>query len=220
MNSIIQGNEGGVEGGEMAQVFHEGGAAMVAYSCIEGLSAYSGSGNIRDEPAFVDVANGDLRLAVGSPCVNSGSTYAAGLPAEDIEGAAHIQNCRVDMGAYESSHTPGEFLDCNGNSMDDDCDVYAESSRDCNENHIPDECGPDEDTDGDGVIDECNGCPNDPHKIDPGVCGCGTPDTDSDGDSVYDWDGQCPNAPTGAPVDSHGCPIDDNNDDEGGDRVV
>ena len=37
-----------------------------------------------------------------------------------------------------------------------------------------------------GIGDLCDGCPNDPEKIDPGVCGCGIPDTDDDGDGVID----------------------------------
>jgi hypothetical protein len=54
-----------------------------------------------------------------------------------------------------------------------------------------------EDSDGDGLGDACDtgtvdNCPNDPNKIDPGVCGCGVVDTDSDGDGVADCldDGQ------------------------------
>jgi hypothetical protein len=32
------------------------------------------------------------------------------------------------------------------------------------------------DADADGVGDACDGCPNDPAKTTPGLCGCGTPD--------------------------------------------
>ena len=34
-------------------------------------------------------------------------------------------------------------------------------------------------------------CPNDPDKMEPGLCGCGTPDTDSDGDLVADCEETC-----------------------------
>lgn len=49
------------------------------------------------------------------------------------------------------------------------------------------------DTDGDGVPDEDDGCPNDPNKIEPGICGCGMLDTDTDGDDTVDCDDPCPN---------------------------
>jgi subtilisin family serine protease len=42
------------------------------------------------------------------------------------------------------------------------------------------------DTDGDGTPDWDDGCPEDPGKTDPGVCGCGVADTDTDGDGLYD----------------------------------
>jgi hypothetical protein len=35
-------------------------------------------------------------------------------------------------------------------------------------------------------------CPNDPNKVAPGQCGCGTPDTDTDGDGVADCIDGCP----------------------------
>jgi len=35
-------------------------------------------------------------------------------------------------------------------------------------------------------------CPDDPEKIEAGVCGCGTSDTESDGDSVLDCNDICP----------------------------
>jgi GH25 family lysozyme M1 (1,4-beta-N-acetylmuramidase) len=52
--------------------------------------------------------------------------------------------------------------------------------------------GPGTDTDGDGTPDCADGCPTDPAKIAPGVCGCGVPDTDSDGDGVANCIDNCP----------------------------
>jgi hypothetical protein len=63
------------------------------------------------------------------------------------------------------------------------------------------------DSDRDGVIDGCDGCPFDMSKTDPGACGCGSPETDTDADSVSDCvdpdidaDG-VPNADDCAPYD-------------------
>src|SRR5207244_820970 len=50
-------------------------------------------------------------------------------------------------------------------------------------------------SDGDGVPDCVDYCPNDSHKVEPGICGCGVPDTDTDGDGVPDCVDLCPNDP-------------------------
>lgn len=42
------------------------------------------------------------------------------------------------------------------------------------------------DRDGDGLPDAVDGCPDDPHKFDPGTCGCGYDDRDDDGDGQPD----------------------------------
>ncbi len=54
-----------------------------------------------------------------------------------------------------------------------------------------------EDVDGDGTGDACDGCPSDERKLAAGVCGCGFPDTedDTDGDGTSDCIDQCPNDP-------------------------
>ena len=67
----------------------------------------------------------------------------------------------------------------------------------------------DPDSDGDGVNDSRDRCPNTPagHAVD--VNGCSL---DSDGDGVVDADDQCPNTYRGAAVDATGCELDDDND--------
>jgi exo-beta-1,3-glucanase (GH17 family) len=42
------------------------------------------------------------------------------------------------------------------------------------------------DSDGDGVADDDDGCPQDGQKVSPGACGCGVPDADSDHDGIPD----------------------------------
>ncbi len=49
------------------------------------------------------------------------------------------------------------------------------------------------DSDGDGVPNSADGCPNDRNKTSPGVCGCGRADTDSDRDGTADCIDGCPN---------------------------
>ncbi len=81
--------------------------------------------------------------------------------------------------------------------MPDDCPA------DCNHNGVPDD--QEMDTDGDGVIDACDNCPDDPHKSVPGVCGCGVAQTDSDADGVPDCIDDCPNVPN-TDTDGNGVP--------------
>ena len=51
----------------------------------------------------------------------------------------------------------------------------------------------DNDADNDGTCDTTDGCPNDPAKTAPGLCGCGNVDTDSDSDGLCDASDNCTN---------------------------
>ncbi|MBK8581422.1 MAG: T9SS type A sorting domain-containing protein [Flavobacteriales bacterium] len=89
------------------------------------------------------------------------------------------------------------------------------------------------DTDGDGVgvmagsVVACtqpagfvpisgDGCPNDPNKIAPGVCGCGIPDTDTDNDGAADCIDGCPTDPDKTAPGVCGCGIPDTDTDQDG----
>ncbi len=104
-NCVIWGNQdsGGMD--ESAQVF---GTTAVTYSCIQGLDALAGNGNVGDDPLFVRAPypdlddSGDLRLSRGSPGIDMGTnTTNPPLPATDLDGDPRILNGTVDMGAYE-----------------------------------------------------------------------------------------------------------------------
>ena len=78
---------------------------VVTYSDIQG--GYSGTGNIDDDPLFVDAVNGDLHLSAESPCIDAGSNDAPHLPDGDFEGQTRIVDgdrdgtATVDMGVDE-----------------------------------------------------------------------------------------------------------------------
>jgi len=65
------------------------------------------------------------------------------------------------------------------------------------------------DSDGDGVLDGLDQCPNTPKSATVDAKGC---PSDADGDGVYDGLDQCADTPKGATVDAKGCPSDADGD--------
>lgn len=65
------------------------------------------------------------------------------------------------------------------------------------------------DSDGDGVKDSKDKCPNTPRGVAVNADGC---PMDSDGDGVADGMDKCPNTPAGAKVDKNGCELDGDKD--------
>jgi len=74
---------------------------------------------------------------------------------------------------------------------------------------------PDADSDGDGVIDPLDRCPQTDLGVVVDVDGC-PPDSDQDG--VVDGRDLCPSTEPGVAVDSSGCPLDDDGDGIANDR--
>jgi OOP family OmpA-OmpF porin len=65
------------------------------------------------------------------------------------------------------------------------------------------------DSDGDGVYDDMDKCPDTPRGVAVDSKGC---PLDSDGDGVPDYLDKCPDTPKGVAVDSKGCPLDSDGD--------
>ncbi len=65
------------------------------------------------------------------------------------------------------------------------------------------------DSDGDGVPDWADKCPNTPKGVKVDKAGC---PLDSDGDGVPDYLDKCPATPKGVKVDAAGCPLDSDGD--------
>lgn len=193
-----------------------------------------GTGNISEDPRFANLlgADGipgtrddDLHLTPISPCINAGNKEAvANRPDTDFDGQPRVQGCQIDMGADET-HWPDcnedgqadceqiqadPSLDCNENGVPDTCE-FGEGFEDCNDNGILDIC--ESDRDHDGLIDACDGCPDDPHKTSPGACGCGVADTDSDHDETPDCEDGCPNDPHKTSPGVCGCGTPDTDSD-------
>lgn len=65
------------------------------------------------------------------------------------------------------------------------------------------------DSDGDGVVDSKDACPDTPPGVKVDKFGC---PIDTDGDGIPDFLDECPDTPTGVTVDRKGCPIDTDGD--------
>lgn len=130
VNSILWGNTASGGGDEIGLTSHQAGgsepagsSATIRFSNInggrEGVFVDSGCtlywdepSNIAADPEFSDpngpdgisgTTDDDLRLACGSPCMDTGENAAlTGQMSVDLSGNARILNGRVDMGAYET----------------------------------------------------------------------------------------------------------------------
>jgi len=96
--------------------------------------------------------------------------------------------------------------------VDTDGDGVADGSDNCPNTPAGarvDTWGCELDSDGDGVKDSMDECPETPRGVAVGANGC---PNDSDGDGVTDEKDQCPGTPAGEPVDANGCELDDDGD--------
>ncbi len=178
------------------------------------------TGNAQLEVTAINLAGTDaadfstslLNASVGPGGIVTGDLNFS--PAADGPRTASLEIVN-NASPYTANLQGNGLSDCNDNDVPDADDIADGTSEDCNENGIPDECEADtdgdgviddcdncpdvanpdqEDSDGDGTGDACDACPDDPDKTEPGLCDCGVPDTDTDtdGDGVPDCNDNCP----------------------------
>ncbi|OHB53723.1 MAG: hypothetical protein A2Y10_20055 [Planctomycetes bacterium GWF2_41_51] len=71
----------------------------VNYNCVQ--DGYNGTGNIPDNPQFVDSVNDDYHLIAESNCIDAGNQLFTTSTETDIDGEDRIINGCVDIGADE-----------------------------------------------------------------------------------------------------------------------
>ncbi|MFQ5501979.1 MAG: right-handed parallel beta-helix repeat-containing protein [Phycisphaerae bacterium] len=102
----------------------------------------------------------------------------------------------VDLPADLPADPP---MDGNG-TVDTPVDLPADGNNPMDPPPDPDPI----DTDGDGVEDVLDGCPNDASKTEAGTCGCGQLDTDRDMDGIADCIDNCPDVSNPGQIDTDG----------------
>ena len=177
-------------GGEEIACAYEGPSGSLAaleFDAIAGLTYY-----IRIAPH--EFADGMFQINVSCTEAPQGACCFGDVCTIDYQ-----LTCEAAGGSYGGDDTSCPGDDCNGNGVEDICDILNGDSEDCNENRIPDECdiegGTSLDRDGNGVPDECDPDCNDNGIIDgcdlscDGGCaeidGCGQ-SADCQGDGIPD----------------------------------
>ncbi len=164
------------------------------------INLYDGNGVLKDRLTYGDqVFPGTIR-----------TNGFAGWPCRDAVGADNIFLWRLasvgdSQNSYASANgdigSPGFYAEfhCIGACCTNGACTADVTPTDCTAGggtYVGDGTTCEGDADGDGTDETCGDeCPQDPNKLAPGQCGCGTPDTDTDGDGTADCNDGCPNDP-------------------------
>ena len=147
-----------------------------------------------------------------------GSSVAMNIGYINLGGYYRYEGLVDEVAIYDRALTKTELLDhYNLGQGKEYCYACQDSDGDgiCNENdNCPDAFNPDQnDVDLDGAGDICDDCPFDPNKTDPGICGCGLLDTDIDSDGTPDCIDGCPSDPNKTDPGICGCGLLDTDTD-------
>ncbi len=156
-------------------------------------------------------------------CLDKANACAANTRLEQQEVAKQVDACMRAKGytfifqtkrPYTLKHPDGrqQELTALGCELDSDGDGVPDSRDKCPDTPPRvqvDEFGCPLDSDQDGVPDYLDDCPETPMDVQVDIRGC---PIDSDGDGVPDYLDQCPGTPEGSEVDDTGCVIDSDGD--------
>ena len=149
---------------------------------------------------YIAVGAGNIALnpEVGRLDDTFGANYGVGVKYYVSEHVAFRVDARhfiaFDQGVDEGNHTNNNLLYTAGMHFQIGGESAAPAPRD---------------SDGDGVTDDLDKCPDTPKGVVVDADGC---PVDSDGDGVPDYLDKCPDTPRCAAVDANGCPLDSDGD--------
>jgi len=158
--------------------------SVVGDDDVGGLVGYDRGTTISSSCYFLDTAGPGNGF--GTPLSDAAMRQQASFVGFDFvgpgDGDEEIWRIYEDLSYPYLSWQTFAGDDCNGNSVPDDLEIMR-ASLDCNNNEVLDEC--EADADGDGVIDDCDNCPETlvGWPVDASGCLSGGPvDFDKDGD--------------------------------------
>ncbi len=210
------------------------GAAIDSVGCAGGgspldlaLGAVAGDLGSGGPKALVVISDG---RHMGDPDVNAARALKGKygddlciwtvLVGNDSKGAAMLRSI-ADAGGCGSARTMTDVASASGMAKlvedallerDSDGDGVADRLDRCPDTPkgvAVDANGCPPDSDGDGVADYLDRCPGTPRGVTVDAAGC---PVDSDGDGVADSMDKCPGTPKGVKVDAAGCPLDSDGD--------
>ena len=82
---------------EGSEIYEKEKPLIITYSNIQG--GHTGTGNVNEDPLFIDADTNNFHLQETSPCINTGTTD--GAPSDDLDGNYRPVGNGYDMGAYE-----------------------------------------------------------------------------------------------------------------------
>ena len=85
------------------------GSPSAGYSCSPDLTNGL-SGNTTNNPLFANFSNKDYHLALGSPCIDTGTNQTWMSSATNVDGNPRLQGTSVDMGCYEFASGSGPLI--------------------------------------------------------------------------------------------------------------
>jgi len=170
----------------MAEALQEVGNDLKSASGKSALVIVSDGLNIDDAPAAAEQLKGQLG--------NNLCIYTVSIGHENNGAGQDMMKQLATIGQCGFATTDTDLAD--SNSMENFVDSVFITAA-------PPVIVPPKDSDGDGVMDAVDNCPNTPKGAPVNDVGCSL---DSDGDGVFNYRDQCPGTPAGVSVDVYGCP--------------
>lgn len=149
-NSVLWDNTDSSGDGEDAQINVVTGTPQVRYSCVQNLNGLGGTGNISDDPLFVDpdglddeAGTGDdiHYLGEGSPCVDAGDTADRDedkLDINDDGSESDLMSFDYDLNARVLDDPSVADSGVAGADGVIDMGAFERQGRDCNNNRLLD----------------------------------------------------------------------------------